>query len=429
MLLLFGLYGAFPTPAWALKKVQGGGYVPEEGEYISDQGWSNDDWINVGTELITSGGTVTFQMGWCLSKYIVATFFAKEVKPLEFWLNFIQRWREDTNLRAPEDFRMMTGLMLDRRVDITWLSAKCADLSVQEGWDHIYPVPWAVKDERAATPVFDGGFSLMGMDERADAIPASNNNQGHRLANAIPASANISASNVKTIACEHIGLISKNSKNFEKMVNELAQEGYFEKDLGIPKGAKYLNLQYHGGVNGADGFFITAEGKCHLLEMKWYAQGGGRLGVIKVGEAKIVQTSPEWLHKALYRISKEDPERFAKLLAENSNTRFGKFVEMVDLVGKNKKEIMDICNLTEQEIENFADFEKLAAYIESKTDPDFMKDIGNYIGKDLHVGYITKVKGKVGHIDEVAESMEKWVARFGGEAEEIAEHVAEAAVK
>lgn len=470
-LCLLGMMALQPGNARAIDEISGGGYIPEQGEFICDQFWTNDDTINLWSELITSGGAVTFQLGYLGLKYVVGAFFEKGVKPLEFWIGFIQFWMNETHQRAPEDFRMMTGYMLDPQVDISWLAVKCANLSKVEGWDKILDKPFAFQDDSASVVQFNGDFanyahlssdlsegspepalpnlpplSAMGSYKVVAWVPRGLIGAGAKPAFAAAASP---SAPVPVTAPSEIVLKCKNSKNFEMLINEAVAKGEFENSLGIPAGSRYLNLSYHGGakgaeaaeslvkggVNGVDGFFVTPSGKCHLLEMKWYEKGGGTLGEIAVNaETKITQASPEWLHKALYSIKIEDPERFTELMAKVEGTRFKSFMEMVDYIHFNRADIGEKCNMTEREIENFGNLDKIFGYMEKNAEHDsglttLMEDVGNFVDKDLNVGIITKYEGKIRNEEKVAESMGKWVKRLLGKVEDAAEHVVEAKVK
>ena len=281
--------------AGAIDPIQGVGFIPEEGEYLSDQMWSNDDWINVGVELVTSGGTMTIGLLFYAEQYAVSSFFQAYVKPIEFWLNMVQEWRYETGLRAPEDFRMIGGMMMDRRVDITWLQVACADLSRREGWNYVFPIPWATQDDGAALREVDSWFDLgdRGLPDENEPVPPAGTGSNPdappitpQLQNAIT-SQGPSDPDIPTIpipvrngrtGIERIQASTNSSKLFQRYLNQLGKAGYLEKSLGIPRGSTFIDLTYDAGVHGVDGFFMELNGKCYLLEAKWFDRGGGKLG-------------------------------------------------------------------------------------------------------------------------------------------------------
>lgn len=144
-----------------MQGVNGAGFIDEEGELLSNQVWQNDDWITLAMELVTATaeGTITFNLASIGVKYALSVFFNFVSAPLEFWLQFVSFWRDQTLLDCPEEFRTLTGAIMDKRVDVGWIMEHCEDLSTRKGWFAVYPTPFAYDSENTKLSNLEGGFA------------------------------------------------------------------------------------------------------------------------------------------------------------------------------------------------------------------------------------------------------------------------------
>lgn len=440
------------------------GMIQEEGEYVSDKVWDNWDWVNVGTELITSGGTVTFQLFNCGMKYAVACFFEWEVKPIEVYLDFIQTWRYETGLRAPEDFRMMTGMLLDKQVDIAWLGIKCAELSDREGWDAIYPRPFVIKDSTIDVSEIDGSPEYV----TPPALPGASSSAfspDRQMVSYLKAAFSLFGSGVVSSSNNELDIVPQagapitlakveeayiDSLAFEKAVNKAAHAGALS-HLKIPGGATFIDFRYssyYGNkIHGPDGFFLSTDGKCHLLEMKMSTKGTlGRIPVAGLaGRTHIYQGSPEWLQKAMLRVSKESPEEFAKIMGSTAGHRLNDVLLGVDHIRKKMTTVVDeemniiLRNKPEMagnlewiakkkgqimaELENFSNPDMLKRAYRSMFSPsqqaeyeEFIARVGGFWEEDFFFRVVNKEGKAPGRIKMVAKATGDFIKKMGGKA-------------
>lgn len=392
-----------PTRVQAMEKIDGAGFIESEGEYLAEQGWTNSDKIELAVELITSGGTANFFLAFIGTRYIIHLFFINVVKPIEVWLHMVQVWRYDTGLAAVEEFRMMTLMLMDKRLDLAWFQAFCSELSVRQGWDHVYPKPWAFIHDEIRYDELDG-FAPIGTGSSTPSQNASARGQSSAIQGA-----------PIDLGDEFRGMMDAiDSFAFEKWVNEGANKGLLKKSFGIPKGVTVLNLRYDGGWHGPDGFMIDKQtGKCYLLEMKWHKSGGGTLGKIKLTSSlEIIQTSPEWLQKALLKVRSQDPARFAALVADAGDTNFRSLLLSVEEVyhhlgsGPLDPKVF-------KRISNFVNPDEIIQILRGRgyTDVDIEK-LGDFWAKDYHVRVANRRGFKPTYIDDVGIAIKVFARKF-----------------
>ena len=416
ILIMVSHVGAWTSAQAQLEGIYGVGFIEEEGEFLADSGWTNDDWVNVGIETVTSGGNVTFGLAHCAGKYLVHLFFSTAVKPLEFYIYAIQQWHFTTGLRVPEEFRMMTLMMIDERLDIAWFQSFCAELSVREGWDHVYGNPFEIYDPAVHADPIDGEPPLIGEAEMRD-VPeqASFARESIHVGKIAPQRNLAPGLELPTSFVTSIRV--RSSKVFEIFVNVSGMMGYLEKSIGIPKGCIFIDLSYGrvggNGLRGVDGFFLDkATGKTYLLEMKWYGMGGGRLG--RIFGRRIVQGSPQWLQRCMLQVCKTDPDRWLKIKDVAEGTRFGKLCTAVELVKEHAATFAKESGRVhvQANLENFDDMDGVYKLLVKHMGPS-VDEVGGYLAEDFAMAVVNKTGGKPRYIEEVGSSMTKCAKAFG----------------
>lgn len=399
----------------------GVGYHEAEGELFSNQAWTNDDWWSVGIELATSGGNFSFDLGQLGAKYTLHLFLSTAIAPIEYWLKFVLHWRDSTRLRAPEEFRSLAGMMLDKNVDMGWIAALCDDITEREGWDAIYPQPWAFEFDDVSLREFDGALLY---DQPVVRLPGG-------MGVAAPAGGPQlkSAGDGLPIGAEWASMRGTKSQLFESAVNQAVAFGGLKK-RGIPAG-RLIDLAYGdaGGLRyGPDGVVLHPDGKFTLIESKFVTRG--RMGTIKCvdlhgNRIDVIQGSPQWFKKAIYEIARRDPERFNHLLTEVAGTNLEEVMKGVRHIADNIEAIVDeatsnIPDLTEAMtkrtrhlIENFGDPELTGKIWRNAGESVNLDKIGRCFAEDFNFALITKKGRALRHFNRIGDTLTATMKALG----------------